>query len=170
MLFVVWWVCYGCVMDVMDVYKCVMDQSLWLTEHCDITRFNSDYRKHLVSDTSCFCKGQPSIMKHAAFAGLAIPISDKMVFLMKHHSWKQSETFSSQERFSYSIIKSSAVLMQDNISWYYILQYYDRSKILIIFQNHKGTPYLTLMGELWDVFLNDFLENRPIYSYLYSVE
>ena len=40
-------------------------------------------------------------MKHSAFAGLAIPIFDKMVFLLKNHAWKLSEKFASQQMFSY---------------------------------------------------------------------
>ena len=59
---------------------------------------------------------------------------------------------------------SGAVIMQSNISWYYVQHYSDSDKHKSDFQLTEDTPYLALMGEIWGVCCEDFGEDKLCYN------
>ena len=64
----------------------------------------------------------------------------------------------------YSHIQSSAVITWSSIIWYCIHHGSDWGKVWTRVEPTKYIPYLTLRGELWDVFCENLGENWPRYN------
>ena len=84
---------------------------------------------------------------------------------LRNTTLKLKACLSIPKRLNLFQVQSSAIITQSNLSWYYI-----RQVVITVAESESNirittdTPYLTLMGELWDVYCEDLGENWLRYN------